>query len=172
MDNSKGIADAATKALTETLLIESPSKVTEGIGEYVTEGFAIGILNGIDEVVSATRSVVSAALDIFNDTNILPTLKIVPEIDMASVSVPDIASGSILPVGVTTASSSASAVSGMSKNELSGIIGNAVAQAMSNLVLKSEFNVNGDPKHIFDIVQTEARVYNKRTGSPAFAGGR
>ena len=169
-DNTKKVVGKPKAEIVDTYAIGSPSKVTEELGGYVTEGFAIGILSGIDDVVSATRSVVSAALDVFNDTNILPKLKIVPEIDMASVNVPDIASGTILPVGVTAASSSASAVSGMSKKELSGIIGNAVAQAMSNIVLKSEFNVNGDPKHIFDIVQTEARVYNKRTGSPAFGG--
>ena len=165
--NSIKVANKPVKNIREELKIDSPSKVTTELGEYFTGGFANGILNGIDAVVSAARSVVSAALEIFNDTNTLPTLKIVPEIDVAAMRVPDIVSGMVVPSGVIAASSPS--VSGMSRKELSGIIGNAVSEAMSGIEVRNTFDVKGDPKRIFDVVQTEARVYNKRTGSPAFS---
>lgn len=51
-----------------------------------------------------------------------------------------------------------------------------IEQALRNVLSEQNinitFDVQGDPDRIFNVVQRQARVYNKRTGSPAFAGGR
>lgn len=40
---ASGLANAAVRSMTRTLAIKSPSKVTQKIGRYVTEGLALGI---------------------------------------------------------------------------------------------------------------------------------
>ena len=40
---ASGLANAAVRSMTRTLAIKSPSKVTQKIGRYVTEGLAVGI---------------------------------------------------------------------------------------------------------------------------------
>lgn len=48
----------------------------------------------------------------------------------------------------------------------------ALMEAMAEQNINVTFQVEGDPEGIFKIVQREARTFNRKTGSPAFAGGR
>lgn len=58
---ARQVAAAAAAAMRVSLQIHSPSKVTEGFGEYFTEGFAGGILNDIDNVEHAVAKVSEAS---------------------------------------------------------------------------------------------------------------
>ena len=75
----------------EHLLVESPSKVMEMIGSFVTEGLAIGITEGTPEVESSAytmadmlTSAVDSALDFLNnDSSMQPVLT--PVLDLSEI---------------------------------------------------------------------------------------
>ena len=54
------LGDAATRALRNKMMIQSPSKVMMGLGEYVSEGFAMGIEDNVRAVERATSRMVAA----------------------------------------------------------------------------------------------------------------
>ena len=51
----KGIAGKVTGGLKGALSIFSPSRVTRQLGRYVSEGMALGMLDGVDGIVSSVR---------------------------------------------------------------------------------------------------------------------
>lgn len=62
------MAQAAVNAATATLKEKSPSKVFREIGEYVGEGFVIGISSGVPEAYAAGKELASQIPDSFTDS--------------------------------------------------------------------------------------------------------
>lgn len=62
------VAAAALAAAKSVLDINSPSKKFEEIGMYADKGFAIGIQNGVGEVVDSTENMGNTALDKLRNT--------------------------------------------------------------------------------------------------------
>ncbi|MCP8970575.1 phage tail tape measure protein [Ectobacillus ponti] len=54
------IADSVTNGLRKALDIHSPSRVTEDLGEFTGQGFAIGIQNTVDHVVRSSNDLAKA----------------------------------------------------------------------------------------------------------------
>ena len=167
-DAGKETFTEVQRGYNEKAQIKSPSKVMKKSGKYTVEGIIAGIEDTSKRLISVAQSLVDSLVDVFNSANIRPTITFVPAIDMASFAVPNIVSGSVIPASMTAATSVSSSNGGMSKKELSSVILNAVKSAISELRIHSTFDVNGDPQHIFNVVQTEAIVYTKRTGNLPF----
>ena len=60
IDAAQSMAQGVAGILTRTLQIKSPSRVMEGLGEYVSEGFAIGIESNLARVDRAVNRMVAA----------------------------------------------------------------------------------------------------------------
>lgn len=86
------ISSAVVRALRSLLGIASPSKVTMEMGMYLSEGLAVGMLKGINQVEDAARVVAKKALDnmnkavsdvnnsIYDEINISPVIR--PVVDL------------------------------------------------------------------------------------------
>lgn len=59
---AKKVATGAVDAVKSTLKIASPSKVTTQLGEFTSEGMAIGMEDGVGDVASSAESLAAAAV--------------------------------------------------------------------------------------------------------------
>lgn len=85
---ARSVAAAAAAAMRVSLKIYSPSKVTEGFGEYFTEGFAGGILNNVGNVECAVAKVSEASQMKLRD-NIWSLVGDYNELEFAQMQDPD-----------------------------------------------------------------------------------
>jgi hypothetical protein len=60
VETAKRIANAAAAAIRNALQIKSPSRVMMALGEYTTEGFVLGMQNGMDGVESVSALTLGA----------------------------------------------------------------------------------------------------------------
>lgn len=67
MKQAKGIADNIAATIRKALQVKSPSRVTEGIGEFAGEGLANGIANKAKAVAISSKNLAMTARDSLND---------------------------------------------------------------------------------------------------------
>ena len=60
---ARRVANEVASAMRSALQIHSPSRVMEGIGEFIPAGLAVGMQAGIPDVQSATRSLADSVVD-------------------------------------------------------------------------------------------------------------
>ena len=85
---ARSVAAAAAAAMRVSLKIHSPSQVTEGYGQYYTEGFANGILGDIGDVEHAVAKVSEASKVALQD-NIWSLIGDYNGLEFASMQDPD-----------------------------------------------------------------------------------
>lgn len=68
VDKAKGVVDNAISAAKNLLGIKSPSRVFKRIGQYVDEGFIIGLESYSDKVSNATEGVAKTTIDTMTNT--------------------------------------------------------------------------------------------------------
>lgn len=146
-----------------TAKINSPSKVMrDDVGENLIDGLILGINDGMNELIASAKDVVNALVETFDVVQLTPNMTIVPDVDLANAHIPDIVNGMVVPAQVSGETNVSNTVGGMNKSELSEVL----AQALSNLVLGLDLNVNEDS--MFKSMQNKAKIYKQRTHSAPF----
>lgn len=90
-NSSDALAKIAANALKDAGKIHSPSKLTEEFGRFWTQGFALGMVEGTDDVENSTSAVVRSmaislqnlANGVYDGVNLNPT--ITPVLDLSNV---------------------------------------------------------------------------------------
>ena len=67
---AKRIAESAATAIRNALKIQSPSRVMMQLGEYTTEGFAVGMENGLESMSSLNLGSLSASMNAAGSMNV------------------------------------------------------------------------------------------------------
>ena len=112
----KEMTDASLGEAESNLDIGSPSKKTKKLGEYYSEGFAIGIADKLSDAVKASAALVDAALGAAKKTG---------EADTADIKLPQVSPADI---GQYKQASAAPAVSAQ---EIAGATKNALGEILS-----------------------------------------
>lgn len=162
-----GIFKNILKGYDEESETHSPSKVMMERGKYLVEGLAEGIMDNTKFATEAIKDMVDEAVDTVAKTPMdiaVPELTVDTKIKAKGLEIPDVVKGLELP---TNASFNAARADGGQEAFLRKIR-DTLADAVNNLQVNATFEVNGDPNAIFNVVQSEASIYRKRTGRIAF----
>jgi tape measure domain-containing protein len=67
LKEAKSIADQVARTIRKALDVHSPSRVTKTIGQFVTEGIAVGMVDKLNTVTSSAKKVAATAKDSLNN---------------------------------------------------------------------------------------------------------
>lgn len=172
---AEAMAQAAVNAAERKLDEKSPSKIFEGIGKFVSQGFANGISDYAYQAEKASADMafgpIATAMEALNglkDEDDL-TFTITPILDLSAVNSSGIASLLDTPINFGTGSSKLAAQTvqnGIQKQETSQSIVNTFN--LNGLTVRQESDIDAIATKLYQKQQTAARGRGFKT--PAFAG--
>lgn len=159
------VAKTTLKALKDFLLIKSPSKKTEQVGDYTAQGFAIGIKDNTYLAANAAKSLGTSALSALTSasdlSNRIITGTVADPTSRANVSLPTSTNA-----GYGIAGANGEAMANLASSVYQAVVS---GMATANLNGDRETNIIIDGKAVFKAVETEKRKRGATVGNGTFS---